>query len=287
MNDRKPVDPLLAVGSRLIQLPIPVAFVGGATTGLLVTAPAAPRSTLDVEVLVEGSSYAEYPSVLVPVLRSLAAREDVSEGAPLCRWLLNGVLVDVMPTDTRVLGFSSRSWPAALASATEHRAPDGTLIRVVDAPHFLATKLEAFLGRGEGDFLSSKDIEDIMAVADGRPRSTTKWVRHPRRCALSSATRWSGDSQTTPCSTLCLGTSPATSTATVTPNSSRTGSARWSGGARAGRTRSDFRGARNGTRTCLRNTLGGDRRGFETTIGRSSPSASGPRSPAIRRHQRE
>lgn len=129
----------------------------------------APRSTLDVDVIVEVSSYAEYTTVLVPVLRSLAAREDVSEGAPLCRWILNGVLVDVMPTDTRVLGFSSRWYPAALASATEHRLPDGTLIRGVDAPHFLATKLEAFLGRGAGDFTSSKDIEDLVAVVDGRP----------------------------------------------------------------------------------------------------------------------
>ncbi len=91
MKDRKPIDLLLAVGSRLIQLPMPVAFVGGATTGLLVTDPAAPapRSTLDVDVIVEVSSYADYTSVLVPVLRSLAAREDVSEGAPLCRWILN------------------------------------------------------------------------------------------------------------------------------------------------------------------------------------------------------
>ena len=36
---------------------------------------------------------------------------------------------------------------------------------------FLATKYEAFLDpkRGAGDFAASKDIEDIIALVDGRP----------------------------------------------------------------------------------------------------------------------
>ena len=39
---------------------------------------------------------------------------------------------------------------------------------MVTAPVFLATKLEAFRGRGQGDFLFSHDLEDLMAVVDGR-----------------------------------------------------------------------------------------------------------------------
>lgn len=34
---------------------------------------------------------------------------------------------------------------------------------------FLATKLEAHHGRSEGDYLGSHDMEDILAVVDGRP----------------------------------------------------------------------------------------------------------------------
>ena len=34
---------------------------------------------------------------------------------------------------------------------------------------FVATKLEAFKGRGNGDFLVSHDLEDIVTVVDGRP----------------------------------------------------------------------------------------------------------------------
>ena len=42
-------------------------------------------------------------------------------------------------------------------------------IRLVTAPYFIATKYEAFIGRGRGDYLASHDFEDLMAVIDGRP----------------------------------------------------------------------------------------------------------------------
>jgi hypothetical protein len=38
----------------------------------------------------------------------------------------------------------------------------------VTAVHFCATKLEAFAGRGKGDYQSSHDLEDLIAVVDGR-----------------------------------------------------------------------------------------------------------------------
>lgn len=166
----RPIDLLVAVGSKLVRLPKPVAFVGGATTGLLVTDPAAPalRSTLDVDVILDVENYTEYTELVAPALRKLGADEDVSEGAPLCRWIVDGVTVDVMPVDSRILGFSNRWYPAALATARAHKLPDGTEIRVLAAPFFLATKIEAFTGRGGGDFLGSKDMEDILAVIDGR-----------------------------------------------------------------------------------------------------------------------
>ena len=47
--------------------------------------------------------------------------------------------------------------------------PGGRSIKLVAAPVFVATKLEAFKGRGNGDFLVSHDLEDIVTVVDGRP----------------------------------------------------------------------------------------------------------------------
>lgn len=39
---------------------------------------------------------------------------------------------------------------------------------MVTAPYFMATKLEAFKGRGRGNPLGSHDLEDVVSVIDGR-----------------------------------------------------------------------------------------------------------------------
>ena len=39
---------------------------------------------------------------------------------------------------------------------------------VVTAPFFVATKLEAFRGRGRGDYTNSHDLEDLLTVIDCR-----------------------------------------------------------------------------------------------------------------------
>jgi predicted nucleotidyltransferase len=54
-------------------------------------------------------------------------------------------------------------------SAQEFEIARGIRIRVVTAPYFCATKLEAFRGRGKGDYLASHDLEDLITVVDGRP----------------------------------------------------------------------------------------------------------------------
>lgn len=66
------------------------------------------------------------------------------------------------------VGFSNRWFPGAFRAAQPHELPSGTSIRIVTAPYFLATKFEAFLGRGGADYMASKDMEDIVAVLHGR-----------------------------------------------------------------------------------------------------------------------
>ena len=48
------------------------------------------------------------------------------------------------------------------------RLCDDLEIRMVTAPYFVATKMEAFKGRGGDDFLGSHDLEDVVSVVDGR-----------------------------------------------------------------------------------------------------------------------
>lgn len=165
-------DPNRAVFESVVRLLAPVlddlVFVGGCTTGLFITDPAAAgiRPTVDVDAIVDVASFAGY-TTLADRLRALGLGEDTSPGALMCRWRRDGVVADVLPVDERILGFSNRWYPTALVMArtldlVQHR------VRVVTPPLFVATKLEAFRGRGRGDFLGSHDLEDIVTVFDGR-----------------------------------------------------------------------------------------------------------------------
>jgi hypothetical protein len=78
------------------------------------------------------------------------------------------MVVDVMPTLEHILGFANQWYPLAWRSAEPAVLPSGTLIRLITAPAFLATKLEAFAGRGNNDYLFSHDLGDLLAVIDGR-----------------------------------------------------------------------------------------------------------------------
>lgn len=87
---------------------------------------------------------------------------------PICRWVFEGIIIDIMPTDEAILGFGNRWYTSALTTATQTLIADDLEIQVISAPYFLATKIEAFRGRGNGDFLYSRDIADIVAIIDGR-----------------------------------------------------------------------------------------------------------------------
>ncbi len=138
-------------------------------TGLLITDEAGgdPRTTLDVDAIAEITTYAEYTD-FGNRLRTLGFAEDTTEGAPLCRWVCHGTILDVMPLDERILGFSNRWYRAAMESSVIQRISNDLEIRIVAAPFFIATKLEAFKGRGRGDFFGSQDLEDVVTVVDGR-----------------------------------------------------------------------------------------------------------------------
>lgn len=166
-------DPNRALFESVVRLLAPVldelVFVGGCTTGLFLTDPGAGgvRPTKDVDAIVDVTSYASY-AALAERLRRLGLVEDTRPGAPLCRWRRDDVIVDVMPTDERVLGFSNRWYPAAIETADVRRIAEYQ-VRVVTPALFLATKLEAFRGRGDGDVFASHDLEDVVTVVDGRP----------------------------------------------------------------------------------------------------------------------
>jgi predicted nucleotidyltransferase len=146
-----------------------MAFLGGATTGLLITDPAAPepRPTIDIDVIIEIISITEYYQ-LEAVLRSLGFKQSMEKGDPICRWMTGEITLDVMPTNEDILGFSNQWYSDALKNSMIYEIENNLSIKIVTAPYFLATKIEAFYGRGKSDFLFSHDMEDIISVIDGR-----------------------------------------------------------------------------------------------------------------------
>jgi hypothetical protein len=162
---------LLKVAAMLLRPVLDeLVFVGGCATGLLVSDEAAAevRPTFDVDAIAEITSYVEY-TTFGERLHRLGFTEDASEGAPICRWQHSQIKLDLMPLDEKILGFSNRWYKAAMDTANEFEIERDIRIRVVTAPYFCATKLEAFKGRGKGDYLASHDLEDLIAVVDGRP----------------------------------------------------------------------------------------------------------------------
>lgn len=144
-------------------------LVGGCATGLLFTDPAAApaRVTYDVDLLAEVAALAGYHQLEKEFSR-LGFTRDMSKDAPICRWRLGELEVDLMPTDSSILGFSNRWYPLAVETAKSLTLPSGITIRLISAPAFMATKFVAFADRGNSDFLASHDLEDIINLIDGR-----------------------------------------------------------------------------------------------------------------------
>lgn len=146
------LDLLESAAQKLRPLLPEIVFVGGCATGLLISDPgAAPvRRTYDVDVISEIVSYADY-AVFSERLRALGFTEDSREGAPLCRWQHGELVLDVMPLDASILGFSNRWYADALRTAVAVELPSSLQLKAITAPYFLGTKIEAFRGRGHDD----------------------------------------------------------------------------------------------------------------------------------------
>jgi hypothetical protein len=76
--------------------------------------------------------------------------------------------LDVLALREEVLGYTNVWYEGALKYANSVMLPAGHTIKVITAPFFLGTKIEAFRGRGKMDFAASHDLEDFVAVIEGR-----------------------------------------------------------------------------------------------------------------------
>jgi len=161
---------LMRVVERLAPLMDRFVFLGGVVTELFITSPGAssPRQTKDVDIVVNVLNLGEYSDTLRERFVSCGLVEDTSPNAPVCRWCLDDLIIDIMPTRGEILGFSCEWYQVAFDTAQPTMLPNGSTIRLVTPACFLATKLAAFGERGRRDPMASHDLEDIILVIDSR-----------------------------------------------------------------------------------------------------------------------
>lgn len=172
-----------ALGPELLK---EMTFVGGCTTGLLVTdqyTQEQVRHTDDVDLIVHvigTSGFHRLTEQLKDKGFKLTLPEE-GEALPICAMMLDQLRVDFMPDDEGALGFSNRWYKAAQETATPYALDEQTEIRLVTPVYFLATKIEAYNGRGKNDPLESRDIEDLMNLVDGRAELTQEVYQAPEK----------------------------------------------------------------------------------------------------------
>lgn len=157
-----------ALGQNLLDK---VVFVGGCTVGLLVTdafTKEQVRYTDDVDMIVDVTGYTEYSNLQQQLRRRGFSDPPPDEQGVICRMFLKELKVDFMPIDDDALGFGNRWYSEAVKTAEPYQLDDETTINLIRPEYLIATKLEAFAGRGNGDLLYSRDIEDILNIFDGR-----------------------------------------------------------------------------------------------------------------------
>lgn len=135
---------LIAIAQAMGPVCEQVVFVGGCATGLLVDDADLMdvRPTEDVDAIVEVASLAAYHR-LAEQLMLRGFKQTMADNTPPFRWYWNRMQLDL-------------------------ELAGGLHLRHLSAPHFLATKFEAFKDRGQNDVYVSHDLEDIMTVMEGR-----------------------------------------------------------------------------------------------------------------------
>jgi predicted nucleotidyltransferase len=156
-----------ALGDGLCQQMV---FVGGCSTAVLITDEITlqeVRATDDVDLIVGLTGMAQW--MLLQETLNKKGFTVSGEDEVICRMRLGNLKVDFMPDDPDILGFSNRWYKQGIRTAIKYALPSGRMIKHLTPPLFLATKFEAYAGRGRNDPLGSHDLEDILNVVDGRP----------------------------------------------------------------------------------------------------------------------
>ena len=155
------------IAEALKELNKDVVFVGGSVISLYIDDSAAEevRPTSDIDMAVDIASFGEWNKVNNR-LSELGFHPD-SQSSVICRYIYNQIRVDIMTTTDVALGPVNRWYAIGFENLQITRVLNQT-IRVLTPACFIATKLEAFNSRGNENYRTSYDFEDIIYVLNNR-----------------------------------------------------------------------------------------------------------------------
>ena len=141
-------------------------FVGGAVVSLYTDDPAADeiRPTQDVDMTLNIVNLSHWEQVQEQ-LGVLGFYPDPF-GHALCSYKYKDIPVDIMATEDGPLGPTNHWYKIGFKNLWTAKAKDQE-IKILSAPCYLATKIEAFNDRGS-DYRTSHDIEDVIYILDNR-----------------------------------------------------------------------------------------------------------------------
>lgn len=167
MNDKTNLLRIKIVNDALADLRKDVVYVGGATVAMYKDRPASDaRITDDVDIVIELATYSGYAAI-EEKLRQRGFENDITSKV-LCRYKINGIIVDIMPTEENVLGFKNHWYSEGFKNSIEYPISDSETVKIFKSVYFLASKLDAFNDRGNNDGRLSSDFEDIIYILNNR-----------------------------------------------------------------------------------------------------------------------
>jgi hypothetical protein len=169
VNSYKNIVRIKVLAEAFSKLKNKVVFVGGAVVELYCDDPARGevRPTDDVDVVVEIINLGSY-ATLEEDLRAIGFNHDMFSSV-MCRYKYYDIVIDIMPTDEHILGFTNIWYKDGLQNSISFDLENNLTIQIFTLSYFLGSKFEALKSERHGkDYRYNSDFEDIIYIFDNR-----------------------------------------------------------------------------------------------------------------------
>lgn len=142
-------------------------FIGGAVVSLYADDVAADeiRPTADIDMTVNLAGYGSWTQ-MEQQLASLGFFPN-PHGHSICSYRYKNIPIDIMSAEDGPMGPANKWYKIGFEDLWTIKAIEEE-INILKAPCYLAAKFEAYNDRGQGDYRTSHDFEDIIYVIDNR-----------------------------------------------------------------------------------------------------------------------